>query len=220
MQSCWHQRSTSWGAACSSGAHFLLHNGVYSSCTPKKSSNKHWNVIGHLYTVAEIKLLTWVGRADRKVRKPHLLLNCPLSRARGGSMLQGHIAGKHVKVPAETGGIWIFGTQANAASEDLAFVGHLLHSQWLVNTSCHYMSSSNYWAIIPANYLLIKRRSLVWAAIWEAAAVPLLHWNDHILWRRPNAFKNQWASDPVIKELNYREGIAPTLVQTQAVLPR
>ena len=67
------------------------------------------------------------------------------------------------------------------------------------------MSSSNYWAIIPANYLLIKRRSLVWAVVWEAAAVPLLHWNDHILWRRPNDLKNQWARDPVIKELNYRE---------------
>lgn len=111
----------------------------------------------------------------------------------------------HLQSSIKAAGIWIFKPQASAAWEKGESLGRLLHAQWLVNTPCRYMCSGNYWAIIPANYLVIKRWSLVWAVIWEAVAAFSLHCCDHILLRRPNAFRSQQIRNPFTEQLSNRE---------------
>ena len=123
-------------------------------------------------------------------------------------------------IPYQTAGIWIFQAQVIVGWGEWESVGHLLRGPWLINTSCHYMCSGNYWPIIPANYLVIKDGVFAWAAIWEAVPASLLHWHDHILLRWPNAIRSQEVGDPFIGQLNYGEQMALILKWFKAILPR
>lgn len=140
----------------------------------------------------------------------------PWKRTEEETKFQGDTKDKGAMVPSspsiKAAGIWIFKPKWSQAGRDGCDpMNHLLHGWRLVNTPCCYMGSGNYWAIIPANCLVIKRWSLMWVVAWEAVAA-----FTSLAWSHPpeKMFGSQQIGDPFIEQLNLRGKMALEMVQS------